>query len=101
MSRVAIVARLKPGAEPQAAALLEGGPPFDPDEQRVERHAVYLSASEVVFVFEGPEVEWAVDDLVDAEPSAAFQAAVEVWRPLVEGPPRIARLAYAWERGES
>ena len=100
MSRVAVVARLKPGAQPKAAALLAGGPPYDPAEQRLERHAVYLSASEVVFVFEGEEVEWAVDDLVDVQWLPAFEAAVKAWRPLVEDPPRLARLVYAWERGE-
>ncbi len=99
MSRVAVVARLKPGAESEAAALLTEGPPFEPAEQRFKRHAVYLSASEVVFVFEGEEVEWAVDDLMDAQFSPAFQAALAAWRPLVEEPPRIARLVYAWERG--
>ena len=52
-----------------------------------------------MFVFEGEEVEWAVDDLVDAQFSPAFQAALAAWRPLVEEPPRIARLVYAWERG--
>jgi hypothetical protein len=26
------------------------------------RHSVYLSADEVVFVFEGQQVEWVVDD---------------------------------------
>ena len=55
MQRIAIVARLKPGAEERAAELIEGGPPFDARARGFERHAVYLSADEIVFVFEGPE----------------------------------------------
>ncbi|MEJ7793475.1 MAG: hypothetical protein WKF65_16025 [Gaiellaceae bacterium] len=53
MSQFAIIARLKPGAEPRAAELLRNRPPFDPAERGLERDAAYLSATEVVFVFEG------------------------------------------------
>jgi hypothetical protein len=100
VSQLAIVVRLKPGAEPRAAELLRNGPPFDPGERGFERHAVYLSATEVVFVFEGPEVEWIVSELVD-EPSSPLAAAFDAWRPLLDAPPRIARRAYAWQRQAS
>ena len=40
-------------------------PPFDPEELGLHRHGAYLTAREVVFVFEAPEVEWIVNDLVD------------------------------------
>jgi hypothetical protein len=95
--QVAIVARLKNGAEPRAAELLEKGPPFDPAERGFERHAVYLSATEVVFVFEGPQVDSMLDDLVGEPFSWLVSAALDEWRALVDGPPRIARAAYAWE----
>ncbi len=100
MSQLAIVVRLKPGAEPRATELLGNGPPFDPRERGFERHAVYLSATEVVFVFEGPEAEWIVSELVD-EPSSPLAAAFDAWRPLLDAPPRIARRAYAWQRQAS
>jgi hypothetical protein len=98
VNRLAIVASLKPGAEPRAAELLESGPPFDPAERGLERHIVYLSVSEVVFVFEGPEVEWIVGDLIDEPFSQPLFAAFDQWRSLVDGRPRIARVQYAWER---
>lgn len=97
MSRFAIVARLKPGTEPRAAELLRNGPPFDPAERGFERHAVYLSATEVVFVFEGREAEWIVSDLVDDPFSWLVSAALDAWRPLIDGQPRIARPQYAWQ----
>ena len=97
MNRIALVARLKPGAEEHAAELLEQGPPFDPGERGFDRHAVYLSAGEVVFVFEGDEVEWIVDEIVNESFGAVAQA-LGMWRELAEGPPRIARSVYAWER---
>ena len=64
METVAVIARLKPGTEGQAAQLLENGPPFDPEGLGLRRHRAFLSAGEVVFVFEGHQVEWIVDDLV-------------------------------------
>jgi hypothetical protein len=97
--RVAIIARLKPSAEQQAAELLAQGPPFDPDEIGLHRHEAYLSAGEVVFVFEGPEVDVVLDDLVGYPFGPTLRAAMDAWRPLVEEPPRIARSAYEWERG--
>ena len=98
MEQLAIVARLRAGTERRAAELLAKGPPFDPDESRLDRHAVYLSAGEVVFVFEGREVEWIVEELVDDPLRPLAADALEEWRPLVEGEPRIARPAYAWLR---
>lgn len=98
MEQLAIVARLKDGAEPRAAELIAKGPPFDPAEGGLERHTVYLSAGEVVFVFEAQEVEWIVDDLVDDPFRWLVADAFADWRPLIEGEPRIARPAYTWRR---
>ena len=101
MKQLAITARLKSGAEPCAAELIAKGPPFDPAESGLSRHAVYLSAGEAVFVFEGPEVEWIVDGMIQNPFEWVVLAAFEAWRPLLEGQPRIARPAYAWERGST
>jgi hypothetical protein len=89
---------LKPGSESRAAALIQSGPPFDPEGLGLARHRVFLSAGEVVFVFEGHQVEWIVDDLVSDPNAWPMHEAFDAWRPLVEPPPRIARSAFAWER---
>jgi hypothetical protein len=89
---------LKDGAEKKAADLLAKGPPFDPDEHGLECHTVYLSAGEVVFVFEGPEVDVMLDDIVENPFEHAINVSLDRWRPLVEGNPRIARPAYTWQR---
>jgi hypothetical protein len=94
----AIVARLLPGSEERAAELIRKGPPFDPGERGFGRHAVYLSAGEVVFVFEGDEVEWLVEEMVQEPAGGVLTSALAEWEDLVEGPPRIARAAFAWER---
>lgn len=98
MEQIAIVARLKSGAEPRAAELVAQGAPFDPGRSGLERHTVYLSADEVVFVFEGSEVEWIVDGLVDEPFHWPVMAALDDWRPLLEDHPRIARPVYSWKR---
>lgn len=101
MDRIAIVARLKDGAEVRAAELIAQGPPFDPGQTDLARHVVYLSADEVVFVFEGTQVEWIVDRLVDDPFQWLVGDALERWRPVLEGQPRIARPAYSWSREEA
>jgi hypothetical protein len=98
MEQIAVVARLKSGAEPRAAELIAQGPPYDPGDSGLDRHTVFLSADEVIFVFEGPEVEWIVDRLVDEPFHWLVTAAFDEWRPLLEDSPRIARPTYAWRR---
>ena len=98
MQRVAIIARLRDGCEERATELVARGAPFDPGESGFDRHLVFLSATEVVFVFEGPEVEWHVDDLIENPFRWMVSEAFEEWRPLIEDQPRIAREKYFWER---
>jgi hypothetical protein len=97
MKRLLIVARLRDDAHDEAEVLLREGPPFDPETSGLERHAAYLTAGEVVFVFEAPEVEWIVNDLVDDPRIASFFAP---WEKLVEGTPRLAHERFYWSRAE-
>jgi hypothetical protein len=96
--KVAIVARLKPGAEEAAADLLAAGPPFDPGIRGLTAHSAFLSAGEVVFVFEGAEVDVFLDDIVENPFEPTVTAALDLWRPLIDGSPRIARPQYDWSR---
>jgi len=98
VKRLVLVARLLPGTEAKVQDLLEVGPPFDPARVGLSRHLAYSTGTEVVFVFEGPEVEWTVDDLVN-HPIVA--AALEPWRKVGDGLPRIAEELYAWEAAEA
>ena len=98
MERLALIARLKPGSEPRARELIERGPPFDLQESGFARHSVFLSSTEAVFVFEGHQVEWTVDSLIDEPFHWMLRDALDEWRPLVEGEPRVARELFFWER---
>jgi hypothetical protein len=94
--RVAVVARLKEGADARAREIVAQGPPFDPSAIGFDRLAVYLSPGEVVFQFEGEggrqKVAEVIDDMVV---SASFSA----WASLFEGTPRLAHELYFWEAG--
>lgn len=97
MSLVAVVAPLKYGAYQDAKRLIEDGPPFDPAGTPLIRHEVFLSDSEVVFIFEGPDVSDAVAQLA-VDPSV-WRAAGE-WADVLAGKPRIADESYRWLRAE-
>ena len=96
MERVAIVARLNEGSGPRAAQLIAGGPPFDLAETGIVNQSVYLSTGEVVFLFEGNQVEWIVEDLIDDAFQPELQRAFDRWRPIIDGAPRIARERFGW-----
>ena len=63
MSRAVVVLPLREGTSEQAAELLRGGPPFDPEEVGLERHHVFLTEREAVFVFEADSQD-AADRLI-------------------------------------
>ena len=100
MGQLAVIARLKSGSEERAAQLIAKGAPFDPAESGFDRHTVFLSATEVVFVFEGPEVESRLDDAIDSPFQSTISEALDEWRPMLDGPPRIGRERYSWERAQ-
>jgi hypothetical protein len=97
MERVAIVARLKEGSEQRAAELVSAGPPFDLTETGIVRHSVFISASEAVFVFEGDQVVWIVDQLIDEPFHNELHRALEQWREIVDGQPHVAHERFGWQ----
>ena len=99
MQRIAVIARLKEGAADRARELLDQGPPFDPEALGFDRHVVYVSEDEAVFIFEGARVA----ALVRTLSGAGFEArrAFSAWEPLLEGLPRLAQEAYFWQRAAS
>jgi len=101
MERVAIIARLKEGSEQRAAELVAAGPPFDLASTGIVRHSIYISSSEAVFVFEGHEVEWIVDELIDEPFHDELHRALDQWREIVQGQPRVARERYGWQLDEA
>jgi hypothetical protein len=95
MAQLVVVVPLKPGTAERARELLAEGPAFDLEQTDFKRHAVHLTDREVLFVFETPG-EFATLSL-PAEAAALWQAAA-AWREVLDEKPRIARLAFSWER---
>ena len=98
MQRIVVIAKLKPDSHDAAAEILQAGPPYDPTDIGLVRHGVYLGGSEVVFVFEGPDVEHQLSHLLN-DPAAA--AAFGVWAPLLDGTPSVAHELFFWEAPEA
>jgi hypothetical protein len=96
--RVVVIVPLKPGVHGSVSRLLKQGPPFDPAAMPgLNRHEVFLTSDEAVFVFESePDADALAPLLADAK---LWEAAVD-WREHVAGPPRIAEDVFSWSRGE-
>ena len=98
VERLAVIARLKPGAEVAAAELIAAGLLFDPEQSGFQRqHTIYLAADNVVFVFEGHKVEALIDKLIDDPFHWMLRQAIEQWTPLLDESPQIAREKFFWE----
>ena len=48
-------------------------------------------------MFEGHQVEWIVDELIDDPFQHELQSAFDLWRAIVDGSPRIARELFGWQ----
>jgi hypothetical protein len=91
-----IVLPLKPGSHGEVRALLDAGPPFDPDGiEGLERHEVFLTPSEVVFFFESSLGRDALATLLS---QAEIWESAAAWHEHVHGLPRIAESVFSWSR---
>ncbi len=95
MGCLVAVLPLKPGARARAEALLREGPPFDLEETHFDRHRVFVTDREVVFVFEGEGPSRTLH--LPAEDPALCKAAAD-WQACLSERPRVAVTAYSWER---
>ena len=93
--RTAVVIPLREGARQAVQSLLEAGPPFDPDRIGLDRHDVFLTPTEAIFIFESRLGDHALEPLLE-QPELWQSAAA--WHEHVAGPPRIAEDVYSWTR---
>jgi hypothetical protein len=96
-SRLVVVVPLREGTQDEARRLLSDGPPLDLEATQYDRHEVFLTPCEVVFVFEAPG---------DVPPTLSVRAgdislwrAAQAWQEIMTARPRIAETAFTWERG--
>lgn len=97
MTSLVVVAPLKTGERARAEKLLEQGPPFELERTRFDRHEVFVTDKEVVFLFAGPDESGTLE--LPGEDPALWKAAAAWSRCLAERP-RVARRAFGWRRVE-
>jgi hypothetical protein len=95
--RTAVVVPLREGADVTARNLLADGPPFDLEALGLDRHDVFLTPQEAIFVFECEQGAQGFEALI--QDPGLWQAA-SAWHDLVSGPPRIAEDMFSWARPE-
>jgi hypothetical protein len=93
--RIAVVLPFREDAHDAVRDLLAAGPPFDPEALGLDRHQVFLTASEAVFIFESDLGAGALEALL-AQPELWQSAAA--WRDYLAGPPQIAEDVFSWTR---
>ena len=95
--KATVVVPLKRGAIDRVRELVAQGPPFDPAATPLTRHELFLTPREAIFVFEA-QTE---DGLRALLSELDIWTAAAAWGEVVAGAPRLADIAYAWERPES
>jgi hypothetical protein len=95
VSRLVVIVPLKAGARERAEELLRQGPPFDLEATQFDRHHVFLTDREAVFLFEGAGPSSTLQ--LPGEDPALWRAA-DAWSECMAERPRIASTAYSWLR---
>ena len=93
---VVVVLPLRAGTAARARELVADGPPFDLEQADLDRHIVFVTEHEVVFLFEGERARETLDRLL-RKPRVLREAAR--WRDVLAGRPRLGEECYAWRRG--
>ncbi|HEX5468224.1 MAG TPA: hypothetical protein VFW80_04155 [Gaiellaceae bacterium] len=95
---VVVVLPLRAGMSARARALVSSGPPFDLERAGLDRHQVFVTDHEAIFLFEGAHARERVERLL-RDPHVLRHAAR--WRRCIAGAPRLAEESYAWRRQEA
>src|SRR5687768_10786899 len=95
MYRFVITARLREGSAETVAQILREGPPFVISETSLDRHEVFLSEDEVVFLFEGSHAE---DEAMRLAASPLGVAQAGRLGDHIDGEPRLPLEVFSWER---
>jgi hypothetical protein len=97
VNRFVLTARLRADGRQRAETLLAEHSALGAQELEAvfDRHSIFLSETEVIFLFEGEGANEAVRALFnDPVPSTV----ISHWLPLFDGPLHRAPEAYLWER---
>jgi hypothetical protein len=97
VDRFVLAARLTPDGRRRAETLLSEHSALGAEELEtaLDRHVIFLSDTEVIFLFEGMDAPEAVRALFDDPVRSTL---ISRWLPLFDGPLHRAAEVYTWER---
>jgi hypothetical protein len=95
LHKIVVVLPLAPGMREVAWDFLAEGPPYDLAKAGIDRHEVFLTDDEAIFVFSTPRGPATLEHILSEED---FWAVVRAWEHIAAGPPRLAQVAYDWPR---
>jgi hypothetical protein len=84
---------IRDGKEEAVRALLERGPPFDPERVGLRQHHAFVADHHVVFLFEAERDLPSVRQLLSG---GELWRAAAAWRGTIAGPPLVSRPLYSW-----
>jgi hypothetical protein len=90
---LAVVLPVAEGRSDVVAEFLAEGPPFDPEAVGLERHQVFATDREIIFVFESDEGMEAFERILNEN---ELWDILPAWEHNLAGEPRIAERLYHW-----
>jgi hypothetical protein len=93
VTRIAMIVPLVEGAGERARALFRSDPPLDPAALAIERQEVFVTDSEIAFVFETSD-----GGIFERLGGPASWVDAPEWREIVAGKPHLARVGCSWSR---
>jgi hypothetical protein len=93
VTRIAMIVPLVKGAGVRARALIGSNPPLDPAAMAIEEQEVFVTDSEIAFVFETSD-----RGILERLAGPTSWVAAPEWRELMAGKPHVAQVGYSWSR---
>jgi hypothetical protein len=93
MTRIAMIVPLVEGTGERARALIGSAPPLDPAALAIEEQEVFVTDSEIAFVFETSD-----HGILERLAGTTSWVAEPQWREIVAGKPHVAQVDYSWSR---
>ena len=81
------------GAGKRARALIGSDPPLDPAALAIEEQEVFVTDSEIAFVFETTD-----RGILERLAGRTSWVTAPEWREIVAGKPHVAQIGYSWSR---